>query len=269
MKEYYKINEISKLYGIGIDSLRYYERLGILKPRRDTNGYRLYSLKEFYKLSIIRDLRALDFSMQQIKGYLDGQCVQNTLQLLREEQRYLTEQQKKLKERKRGIEARIKALKAASRAEEGEITLKTLPARPCVRVNEHITRDEEMDFVIKKIHARHESRLLDFGSQPMGAFLSLSDVEKGLENVYYSVFLLLDEKAGDADFILPQGMYASMLYRGAYAQNLERIRHMLAFLKERGYEAAGDPFEFYEVDNRHTMRQSEFLTKIQLPVKLS
>ena len=43
MKDYYKINEIAKLYGIGVDSLRYYERLGILKPRRDTNGYRLYS----------------------------------------------------------------------------------------------------------------------------------------------------------------------------------------------------------------------------------
>ena len=41
MKDYYKINEIARLYGIGQDSLRYYERLGLLSPRRDTNGYRL------------------------------------------------------------------------------------------------------------------------------------------------------------------------------------------------------------------------------------
>ena len=68
MKDYYKINEIAKLYGIGVDSLRYYERLGILKPRRDTNGYRLYSLKEMYKLNMIRDLRRLNFSMEQIKA---------------------------------------------------------------------------------------------------------------------------------------------------------------------------------------------------------
>ena len=33
MKDYYKINEIARLYGIGVDSLRYYEKLGILKPR--------------------------------------------------------------------------------------------------------------------------------------------------------------------------------------------------------------------------------------------
>ncbi len=37
MKNYYKISEISKLYNIGPDSLRYYEQLGILKPKRDTN----------------------------------------------------------------------------------------------------------------------------------------------------------------------------------------------------------------------------------------
>ena len=35
MKTYYKINEISKLYNIGQDSLRYYEELGILHPMRD------------------------------------------------------------------------------------------------------------------------------------------------------------------------------------------------------------------------------------------
>ena len=56
MKDYYKINEIARLYGIGPDSLRYYERLGLLSPRRDTNGYRLYNLNDMYKLTVIRDL---------------------------------------------------------------------------------------------------------------------------------------------------------------------------------------------------------------------
>ena len=47
-KEYYKIGEISTLYGIGADSLRYYEEIGILKPRRDSNGYRMYSICLLY-----------------------------------------------------------------------------------------------------------------------------------------------------------------------------------------------------------------------------
>lgn len=47
MKKYYKIGEISKLYSISPDSLRYYEDLGILKPKRDVNGYRMYSINDY------------------------------------------------------------------------------------------------------------------------------------------------------------------------------------------------------------------------------
>lgn len=32
MKKFFKIGEISKLYGIGVDSIRYYEEIGIIKP---------------------------------------------------------------------------------------------------------------------------------------------------------------------------------------------------------------------------------------------
>ena len=53
MKKYYKIGEISKIYGIGKDSLIYYEELGIIKPVRDTNGYRLYDVKDAWELNLI------------------------------------------------------------------------------------------------------------------------------------------------------------------------------------------------------------------------
>ncbi|GML02903.1 MerR family transcriptional regulator [Clostridioides difficile] len=48
MKDYYKIGEISKIYGIGRDSLMYYEEIGILRPVRDINGYRMYNISVSY-----------------------------------------------------------------------------------------------------------------------------------------------------------------------------------------------------------------------------
>ena len=73
MKNYYKINEISKLYNIGVDSIRYYEELGILHPKRASNGYRQYTTNDIHRLNVIRDLRSLGFSMQSIKAYLENQ----------------------------------------------------------------------------------------------------------------------------------------------------------------------------------------------------
>ena len=66
MKQYYTIGEISKIYQIGTDSLRYYEKLGILSPRRGANGYRIYGLDDLWKLNVIRDLRRLDFPILQM-----------------------------------------------------------------------------------------------------------------------------------------------------------------------------------------------------------
>jgi DNA-binding transcriptional MerR regulator len=51
MKQYYKIGEISEIYEIGKDSLIYYEELGIIKPSMGENGYRLYNIKDVWKLN--------------------------------------------------------------------------------------------------------------------------------------------------------------------------------------------------------------------------
>ena len=193
MKDYYKINEIAKLYGIGVDSLRYYERLGILKPRRDTNGYRLYSLKEMYKLNMIRDLRRLNFSMEQIKAYLEGQTVDNTLHLLRQEADLVQEQLRELQAKAVLLEKRVATLEAARRVVPGVVARKTLPPRPCVLFTEHITRDEEMDFVMKKLHRQHEDKIRDFGNQIFGAFLAMEELMAGTPNVYDGVFSVVEE----------------------------------------------------------------------------
>ncbi len=73
MKDYYKIGEISKIYGFSKDSLMYYEDLGILKPDRDTNGYRMYSIQDLYRLNLIKELisKIYGFSKDSLMYYED------------------------------------------------------------------------------------------------------------------------------------------------------------------------------------------------------
>ena len=87
MKNYYKINEISKLYNIGVDSIRYYEELGILHPKRASNGYRQYTTNDIHRLNVIRDLRSLGFSMQSIKAYLENQSISSSLAFMEKEEK--------------------------------------------------------------------------------------------------------------------------------------------------------------------------------------
>ena len=268
MKDFYKISEISRLYGVGPDSLRYYERLGLLRPRRDEdNGYRLYSLRDIYKLSVIRDLRTLGLSMVQIKEYLDGQSVESTLALLEREEDLLSRQIHQLQARRETLARREAALSHAREVRDGQVRVLELPDRPGVSLSEYITRDEEMDFVIKRLHKRHEERLQDFGDLSVGAFFSMEDLARGLTNRYRSVLVLLPGVGAVGDVLLPGGTHLSLYYRGSYEQNGARVRQLLDWAAAEGWAPAGDVFELYHIDNRHTARPEEFLTEIQLRVR--
>lgn len=264
MKNYYKISEISKLYDIGVDSLRYYEKLGILMPKRDTNGYRLYNLTDLYKLNIIRDLRALDFSMSQIKEYLDKQSLDNTLALLHQEELLINQEINNLETRRTIIQDRIKSLSSSKDILTGQMQIQHFPVRYCVRLNEHITRDEEMDLIIKKLHQKHEDKIRDLGNLTIGAFLSMPSIEKDIANVYDSVFFVLEQETQDYDFVLPEGNYLSCFYRGSYEQNALRVKEMLHYLDEIKASSSKEPFELFTIDNRDTMETDEFLTEIQI-----
>lgn len=268
LKTYYKISEISRLYGIGPDSLRYYEKLGILKPKRDENGYRMYNLKDLYKLNIIRDLRQLNFSMAQIGDYLKDLSVDNTLHLFEEEKALLLEQQKKLKAQQQTLAARIKELEEARRLPVGQIRLRELAARPCAQISETVTRDEEVDFLMKKLHRRLEDQIHNLGSQLVGGIPDRAALREGRANVFSSVFFVLEPDTQNPDFVLPAGNYLSLCYKGSYCQSLESFYTLLNHAKQHGYTTPDDPFELYLIDNRATDQTQEFLTEVQLRVIL-
>jgi DNA-binding transcriptional MerR regulator len=63
-----KIGEVSKLTGIGIEALRFYERSGLLgQPRRTTSGYRLYEPAVVDRLAFIKRAQVLGFTLDEIK----------------------------------------------------------------------------------------------------------------------------------------------------------------------------------------------------------
>lgn len=67
------VNEVSKLTGISIRTLRYYDAIGLLKPDRYTeSGYRLYDDAALSRLRQILLFRELEFPLKEIAKILDA-----------------------------------------------------------------------------------------------------------------------------------------------------------------------------------------------------
>lgn len=67
----FTIGEMGKATNTKIETIRYYERIGLLpKPARTSSNYRNYGQAELGRLSFIRRSRDLGFSLDQVRALL-------------------------------------------------------------------------------------------------------------------------------------------------------------------------------------------------------
>ena len=62
-----RIGELAKQTGTSVELIRHYEKIGLLmKPARSASDQRIYKESHLTQLKVIRQLRALDFSLKEI-----------------------------------------------------------------------------------------------------------------------------------------------------------------------------------------------------------
>lgn len=67
-----RIGKVARRIGCGIDTIRFYEKIGILRrPRRTESGRRVYAPAEVARLTFICRARDLGFSLDEVRGLLD------------------------------------------------------------------------------------------------------------------------------------------------------------------------------------------------------
>lgn len=67
-----RIGELSRLATVDIETIRYYERVGLLPAAmRSENGYRSYDKRSLERLAFIRHCRALDMPLAETRRLLD------------------------------------------------------------------------------------------------------------------------------------------------------------------------------------------------------
>ena len=102
------ISQLARKAGVGTDTVRYYERRGLLpKPRRRPSGYRVYDEDALRLLRFIRRAQGLGFSLAEIA---------ELLALRRAPARACREVQAVAQAKLRAVEAKIRDLRGVRRA---------------------------------------------------------------------------------------------------------------------------------------------------------
>ena len=101
-----KTHELEKELGISKHTIFYYEKEGIVTPQRDDNGYRSYSQDDLQKLIMVKFLRNLNISIDDVKAILNNEL--DFKECLEINQIHLEKQIKSLEEVQENIEMYVR-----------------------------------------------------------------------------------------------------------------------------------------------------------------
>lgn len=68
----FRVSEFAALAGVTVRALHYYDRRGLLKARRDSNGFRVYTHSDLERLQAIVSLKLIGLPLAEIRSVLDG-----------------------------------------------------------------------------------------------------------------------------------------------------------------------------------------------------
>lgn len=76
MKDTYSIGELVKQLNINKETIRYYERIGLISETiRDKNGYRIYTKEDMEKIKFILIVKRFGFSLKEISTLIHDEIL--------------------------------------------------------------------------------------------------------------------------------------------------------------------------------------------------
>ena len=264
----FKIGDLSRLFHIGADSIRYYERLGLLHPVRDPkSNYRLYTLDDIRAMNTIRELLALGFHTDDIRRFEADRNLDAVTDLLEREMQLVDAKIADLTKTRADLSARLAAIRDdLSRDCSGRIVRLTLPERPCLMIVEAPMPDEMISYELARASDDFPEKIATIGCCDCYILDTSALNEAGTDYRTKGVFFYSSHLTLPCNHVLPAGDYLSVGFRGDFSKSLDLVPKMIEEAERLGLAPAGDPMEFCHIDRFETADRDEYLTEIQLPV---
>lgn len=264
MEKYFSIGEISKLVNLSVQTLRHYDKLGLLKPSLvKDNGYRYYSLEQFYKLDYIIFYRKLGLSLLEIKELMSNKInIEGVLELLKNQECEIDRQIKELQIQKNLIRNKNQYIKSMLNKPLGTVFLNEKPKKKFAKVNmaNKGLVDAEMNFrkVINNLPRFNELLTLELLYE-----INYEDINKKGEVKYNIYFNITDKNIeGDSDIIISElqgGLYASILYIDYYNNYEKYVKQLLKFANEKNLFIEGPLYESYIASEFYDEKEKGFM----------
>jgi DNA-binding transcriptional MerR regulator/effector-binding domain-containing protein len=270
------IGHMAKLNGISEQTLRLYDRLGLLRPSEINaeTGYRYYNIKQCAQLDMVQHMKALGMNLVQIKKCFDDKDLNQLRHVLEMQKKNIDKQMLEMHYAKQAIEKAIQSYKRYDAAPKGNtVVLEYIGERRIFFYDTKINcYSYGMDYYelilrsLKKNYALHDLPISYFCN--VGSIMRQKYFQKN-EIWASEVFLFVEDDfvSEDGIEVIPEGMYLCMYCYG-FNKEEESLKELMSYVITNNYEVTGDCISeiLIEFPTFSDYDRNAFF-KIQVPVK--
>lgn len=236
MNKYFTISEFAKLRNININSLRYYEKIGLLKPAYidENTKYRYYSSEQLYVLNQIILCITIGIPLKEMADYIDNDGNLQSEKLLKQGKVIAQRKMSEIQNNLNFIDYMLKDIEINKKYKDSEgIYTRNLGQRRIITTKYFSGRMDEKEIVsaiADKYNIAQKNEF--FPILPAGKLVEISSSGE----IQYRFFLEIvnDEKQHPEIKILPRGEYICKQINYEYNMNILDAFGEEMTLKEEG-----------------------------------
>ena len=264
----YKIGMFAQMNHITIKTLRFYEEQGLLLPAHvdGENGYRYYTMNQMADIQRITALKQAGFTLDDIKLINQGA---DTAYLLSSKKAALL---KKIAELTSQIAVIDGYLSGPAGTLDAPVLIRTIPAVTVASMKKRIDSYDELFSLMPEMGAEME-RLGCRCALPEYCFTHYLEPGFRDEHILIETCEAVTEKKEDSALVkfreLPEITAACIFHKGSYSNFSESYAAILRFIEENGYQICGNIRESYIDGVWNKEREEDWLSEIQIPVRMA
>lgn len=283
MQNKLSIGEMAKLRGVTVDTLRHYDKIGLLKPFHidPETGYRYYSISQYEVLGTIKELRSIGFSLEEIKQFLTDRNVKKSVQSLQKSMANIQEEIKKLQGIHNILMTRLNNIEHFTNSyRNSDIVIKQFEEREYIQLARSVswTDSENLYFGYLELENKIGGIIPALASNKFGDFIKKeyfdeirqsSDFSANLSDYQSQLFILVqDEESDQPTKKIEKGQFLCSYYGGLTREKmLTQLKKLLHHCDTHDYIITGDAFRIMQVDVSLTDQNDEAYYEIQIPIQ--
>ncbi|MCL2071386.1 MAG: MerR family transcriptional regulator [Oscillospiraceae bacterium] len=260
------ISDFAKFSRTTTDTLRHYDKIGLLSPvLRGENNYRYYSIGQLAVVNVIRTLQSLGMTLDEIKKLSDYRTPEHMTETLTTQIDKIDAKIEEWVRARKLLFTLQNTMKSSLEVDENAITVEFLPAKAIILgdLNDYSGDRNDYDALhCFYINISNKYPGLDL-NYPVWAVFSEERIKKG-DFTWPDRYYFNNPEGYDK---IPAALYAIGYTRGGYGQSDEIYKRLIDYIERNDLEICGNAYEEYPLNEVCVADDTNYLMKVMITVQ--